>query len=170
MVTKEDDMNLTLEGNQRPLAHGPEHAPLQRNRHRLLDRHRALLPADRLHRLRATAPAAGGGGVHPPRLPRLLPGGTRVGQAPRRGAAACAGADAAQGVGVRRLRHHPRLCAHRPLLGGRWPRGLGLCGGHQRALGALVSSSGAAWRQVSAPGRSRPRPRSRRATRRARRT
>src|SRR5437867_12963626 len=40
--------------------------------HRLLDRHRALLPADELQRLRATAPAAGGGGVHPPRLPRLL--------------------------------------------------------------------------------------------------
>jgi hypothetical protein len=31
--------------------------------HRLLDRHRALLPADELHRLHATAPAAGGGGV-----------------------------------------------------------------------------------------------------------
>ena len=53
-----------------------------------------------------------------PRLPRLLPGGARVGQAPRRGAAACAGAGAAQGVGLRRLRHHPRLCAHRPLRGG----------------------------------------------------
>src|SRR6202022_1830605 len=121
-----------------PLAHGPEHAPLQRNRHRLLDRHRALLPADSLHRLRATAPAAGGGGVPPPRLPRLLPGGTLVGQAPRRGAAACAGAGAAQGVGLCRLRHRPRLCAHRPPLGGRWPGGVGLGGGHRRALGTLV--------------------------------
>ena len=63
-------------------------------------------------------PAAGGGGVHPPRLPRLFPGGARVGQAPRRGAVAGAGAGAAQGVGLRRLRHHPRLCAHRPLRGG----------------------------------------------------
>src|SRR5436190_339664 len=93
---------------------------------------------DRLHRLRATAPAAGGGGVHPPRLPRLLPGGTLVGQAPRRGAAACAGAGAAQGVGLRRLRHRPRLRAHRPPLGGRWPGGVGLGGGQRRALGALV--------------------------------
>src|SRR3989442_5523987 len=76
--------------------------------HRLLDRHRALLPADELLGLRATAPAAGGGGVHPPRLPRLLPGGALVGQAPRRGADACAGAGAAQGVGLRRLRHQPR--------------------------------------------------------------
>src|SRR5216684_3887838 len=114
------------------------HAPLQRNGHRLLDRHRALLPADRLHRLRATAPAAGGGGVHPPRLPRLLPGGALVGQAPRRGAVACAGAGAAQGVGLCRLRHRPRLCADRPPLGGRWPGGVGLAGGHRRALGALV--------------------------------
>ena len=53
-------------------------------RHRLLDRHRALLPADRLHRLRAAALAAGGGGVHSPRLPRVLPGGALVGQVPRR--------------------------------------------------------------------------------------
>src|SRR5207302_4692865 len=30
------------------------------------------------------------------------------------------------------------LCAHRPLLGGRWPGGVGLGGGHQRALGVLV--------------------------------
>ncbi len=51
--------------------------------HRLLDRHRALLLADRLHRVRAAAPAAGCGGVHPPRLPRLLPGGALVGQARR---------------------------------------------------------------------------------------
>src|SRR5258708_24447074 len=123
--------------NLRSLARA-EHAPLQRNGDRLLDRHRALLPADRLHRLRATAPAAGGGGVHPPRLPRLLPGGALVGQAPRRGAAACAGAGAAQRVGLRRLRHQRRLCAHRPPLGGRWPGGVGLGGGHRRALGALV--------------------------------
>src|SRR5213594_4246743 len=59
-------------------------------------------------------------------------------KAPRRGAAACAGAGAAQGVGLRRLRHRPRLCAHRPPLGGRWPGGVGLGGGHRRALGALV--------------------------------
>ena len=41
----------------------------QRKGHRLLDRHRALLPADELYRLRATAPAAGGGGVHSPGFP-----------------------------------------------------------------------------------------------------
>ena len=38
--------------------------------------------------LQRPALAAAGGGVQPPRLPRLLPGGTLVGQAPRRGAAA----------------------------------------------------------------------------------
>jgi len=40
--------------------------------------------------------------------------------------------------GLRRLRHQPRLGAHRPPLGGRWPGGVGLGGGHRRALGALV--------------------------------
>src|SRR5215203_4681792 len=105
---------------------------------RLLDRHRALLPADGLHRLRATATAGCGRGVHPSRLSRLLPGGALVGQALRRGAAAGAGAGAAQGVGLRRLRHHPRLGAHRPPVGGRRPGGLGLGRGHQRALGPLV--------------------------------
>jgi len=34
--------------------------------------------------------------------------------------------------------HRHRLCAHRPPLGGRWPGGVGLGGGHRRALGALV--------------------------------
>ena len=107
------------------------------------------LPADRLHRLRATAPAAGGRGVHQPRLPRLLPSGARVGQATRRGAAACAGAGAAQGVGLRRLRDHPRLCAHRPPLDRRGPGGVGLGGGHRRALGALVNFFWRAfWRRV----------------------
>src|SRR5262249_42969430 len=81
---------------------------------------------------------AGGGGVHASWFPRVLPGGAHVGQAPGRGAAACAGAGAAQGVGLRRLRHHPRLCAHCPPLCGRWPRGVGLGGGHWRALGVLV--------------------------------
>ena len=38
-----------------------------------------LLPADRLYRLRATAPAAGGGGIRPPRFPGLLPDGALVG-------------------------------------------------------------------------------------------
>jgi hypothetical protein len=61
-----------------------------------------------------------------------------VGQAHRRGAAACAGAGAAQRLGLRRLRHHSRLCAHRPPLGGGRPGGVGLGGGHRRALGALV--------------------------------
>src|SRR5437660_10638582 len=37
-----------------------------------------------------------------------------------------------------RLKHRPRLCAHRPPLGGRWPGGVGLGGGDRRALGALV--------------------------------
>src|SRR5438270_6144466 len=36
-------------------------------------------------------------------------------------ATAGAGAGAAQGVGLRRLRHHPRLGPRRPFLGGRWP-------------------------------------------------
>src|SRR5205809_8084222 len=54
------------------------------------------------------------------------------------GADACAGAGAAQGVGLRRLRHQPRLGAHRPPLGGRWPGGVGLGGGRWRALGDLV--------------------------------
>jgi len=40
--------------------------------------------------------------------------------------------------GLRRLRHQPRLGAHRPPLGGRWPGGVGLGGGHRRALAALV--------------------------------
>ena len=49
-----------------------------------------------------------------------------------------AGAGAAQGVGLRRLRHQPRLGAHRAPLGGRWSGSVGLGGGHRRALGALV--------------------------------
>src|SRR5262245_32061751 len=61
-----------------------------------------------------------------------------MGQAPRRDAAACAGAVASQGVGLRRLRHHPRLGAHRSHLGGRRPGGVGLGGGDRRSLGALV--------------------------------
>src|SRR5947208_39135 len=40
--------------------------------------------------------------------------------------------------GLRRLRHQPRLGTHRPPLGGRWPGGVGLGGGHRRALAALV--------------------------------
>src|SRR5262245_38292534 len=59
-------------------------------------------------------------------------------QVPGRGADACAGAGAAQGVGLCRLRHHPRLGTHRPLLGGRWPGGMGLGGGNRRPLGAPV--------------------------------
>src|SRR6185369_8590356 len=66
------------------------------------------------------------------------PRGALVGQTPRRGAAACAGTGAAQGMGVRGLRHQSRLGAHRSLLGRRWPGGVGLCGGHRRTLGALV--------------------------------
>ena len=91
----------------------------------LLDRHRALLFTDEVHRLRATPPAAGGGGIHPPRLPRLLPRGALVGQVPRRGADACARAGAAQGMGLRRLRHQPGLRAHRPPLRGRCPAAWG---------------------------------------------
>ena len=71
-------------------------------------------------------------------FPAYFRGGALVGQAPRRGADACAGAGAAQGVGLRRLRYQPRLGAHRPPLGGRWPGGVGLGGGRRRALGALV--------------------------------
>ena len=55
-----------------------------------------------------------------------------------RGADTCAGVGVAQGVRLRWLRHHPRLDAHCPLLGGRWPGGVGVGGGHQRAMGALV--------------------------------
>src|SRR2546421_1331838 len=98
----------------------------------------APLPADGLHRLRAAAPAAGGGDVHAPRLPRLLPGGAVVGEAPRRSAAACAGAGAAQRICLRRLRHHPRLGARCALLGGRWSGSVELGGGHRRAVGAVV--------------------------------
>ena len=61
-----------------------------------------------------------------------------VGQAPRSGAAACAGAGEAQRVGIRRLRYQPRLGDHRPPRGGRWPGGVGLGGGHRGALGAFV--------------------------------
>ena len=46
-------------------------------------------------------------------------------------------AGAAQGVGLRRLRHQPRLGAHRSRSGGRWPGGVGDLGGghssHKRA-------------------------------------
>ncbi len=51
---------------------------------------------------------------------------------------ACAGAGAAQGVGLRRLRHRPRLGADRSPRGGRWPGGMGLGGSHWRRLGDLV--------------------------------
>src|SRR5262249_17772138 len=74
----------------------------------------------------------------PTSAPRLVPGGALMGQAPRRDAAACAGTGASQGGGLRRLRHHPRLGAHRSPLGGRRPGGVGLGGGHRRSLGALV--------------------------------
>src|SRR5262249_26582670 len=40
--------------------------------------------------------------------------------------------------GLRRIRHHSRLGAHRPLRGGRRPGGLGLGGGDLRSLGALL--------------------------------
>ena len=55
-----------------------------------------------------------------------------------RGTTARAGAVAAQGMGVRRLRFHPRFSADRAPRGGRWPRGVGLFRRHRRALGALV--------------------------------
>ena len=49
-----------------------------------------------------------------------------------------AGQPRLKGWAYRRLRHHARLGPHRPLFGGRWPGGVGLGGGHRRALGALV--------------------------------
>src|SRR5262249_5893118 len=98
----------------------------------------ALLPADRLHRLRATAAAAGCGRVHTPRLPRLLPGGALMGQVPRRRPAARTSPGATQGVDVRRFRHHARVGACRTPLSGRWPRRVELGGGHRRTMGALV--------------------------------
>src|SRR6516225_2324310 len=110
----------------------------QSQHHRLLDRHPALLPADELHRLRATNPAAGGGDLHSPRLSRLLPGGALMGQANRGGADPCSGAGAAQGVGLRWLRRQPCLGTDRAPFRGRWPAGVGLARGHPRALGALV--------------------------------
>src|SRR5882724_1998098 len=121
----------------RPQA-GAEHASLQRYGHRLLARYRAVLPADRLHRVRATAPATGGGGVHSPRLPQLLPGGALARQAARRGLAAGAGAVATQRVDLRWLRLRSRFGGHRSPRRGRWPAGVGLGGGHARALGTLV--------------------------------
>jgi hypothetical protein len=69
-----------------------------------------------------------------------------VGQAPPRGAAACAGAGAAQGVGLRWLRHHSRLCAHRPPLGGGRPGGVGWAA----ATGVLWGLSYFFWRRVQA--------------------
>src|SRR5262249_6123035 len=86
----------------------------------------------------ATAPAAGCRNVHPPRLPRLLPGGALVGQVPRCDPAACPGLDPTQGVGLRRLRHHPRLRPPRPLRGWRSPRRLGLGRRHRSPLGPLL--------------------------------
>ncbi len=55
-------------------------------------------------------------------------------------------AGAAQGVGLRRLRHQSRLGAHRPPRGGRWPGGVGLGGGHRLCSGGSRISSGAACR------------------------
>src|SRR6185312_3933195 len=72
----------------------------------------------------------------------------------RRGAAAGARAGAAQGVGVRRVRHRPRLGAHRAPLGGRRTAGLGLGSRHARALGACLSLL-APPRGGAAPGRRR---------------
>ena len=72
-----------------------------------MGRYRTLLPTDEFHRVRATEPAAGGGDVHPPRLSRLLPSRAFVSQTSWCDTAACAGAGAAQGVGLRR---EDRLC------------------------------------------------------------
>src|SRR4029077_16247540 len=69
---------------------------------------------------------------------RLLPRGARLGQAARRGAAAGAGTGTAEGMGLRRFRHHAGLGAHRPLRGGRRPGGVGVRGGHRRALGTVI--------------------------------
>jgi len=70
------------------------------------------------------------------------------------------------GMGLRRLRHQPRLRAHRPSLRGRWPGGMGFCGGHQCALGPLVlvlaphavhvDGEGASCVSVGGRGRARP--------------
>jgi hypothetical protein len=51
---------------------------------------------------------------------------------------ACAGAGAAQRMGLRRLRHRPRLGADRAPLCGRRSGGVGLGGGNRRALGVVV--------------------------------
>jgi hypothetical protein len=59
---------------------------------------------------------------------------------PRCGAAVCASVGATQGVGLRRLRVHPRLGPHRSPRSGRWPGGVGFRGGHRRALGTLIFS------------------------------
>src|SRR5206468_4905451 len=88
--------------------------------------------------LRATAAPAGRGGVRAPRVPRLLPRGTLVGQVPRGGAVARAGAAAAQGVGLRRFRDYARLRGDRAHVSGRRTGGVGLGGGHGRALGGVV--------------------------------
>src|SRR5581483_4606971 len=45
---------------------------------------------------------------------------------------------AAQGVGLRRVRHHPRFGAYRSPVGGRRSGELGLGRGHRRALGPLL--------------------------------
>ncbi len=58
-------------------------------------------------------------------------------------AAACAGAAAAQGVGLRRLRHRPGLGAHRPPRRRRWPEAWGWAAG----TGVLWALSYVFWRR-----------------------
>ena len=86
-------------------------------------------------------PAAGGGGVHTPRLPgRLLPGGALMGQSGRRGWHCSSpggprGSISDQRMGICRLRHQPRLGAHRTPLDPRSPGGVCPVVDYQRPLG-----------------------------------
>jgi hypothetical protein len=78
----------TVKGMSRLVRGAPTSDADLRNQRRVVD---AFLAAvrdgdfERLVAVRTSEPAAGGGDVYPPRLPRLLPGGALVGQAPRRG-------------------------------------------------------------------------------------
>jgi uncharacterized protein YndB with AHSA1/START domain len=83
-------------------------------------------------------------------FPRPFPHRTRVGQASRISRTAHPhGPRAAQGVGLRRLRHHTRLRTYRALRYRRWHREMDLGGGDCRFLGPVLLLLS------SAPGRCR---------------
>ena len=140
-------MNVTVEGSG---ALWPAHgrSPLQRNRHRLLDRHRAVLPADKLHRLRATAPAAGRGGVRPASASPPTSGWSSPG--PSSSAWCCCLRRCRRGSRSGPTPASPSPSALRSSPTSRWETALEVRGTLRRAPGVLwglsCTSSGAAWR------------------------